>query len=82
MSAIPTLVERDKEYYALDFGSNLPPGTDTADQLDNNQRQPRPPTQSQRPVPEWPPEEKRKGKWISAYLDTVRSFTCQSLTVI
>ncbi|KAF5500110.1 hypothetical protein CGCS363_v007238 [Colletotrichum siamense] len=71
MSAIPTLVERDKEYYALDFGSNLPPGTDTADQLDNNQRQPRPPTQSQRPVPEWPPEEKRKGKWISAYLDTL-----------
>ncbi|KAF0327075.1 reductase [Colletotrichum asianum] len=61
MSAIPTLLERNKEYYALNFGSNLPPGTDTVDQLDNNQR----------PVPEWPPEQERKGKWISAYLDTL-----------
>ncbi|KAF4880017.1 hypothetical protein CGCSCA1_v001139 [Colletotrichum siamense] len=71
MPVIPTLLERDKEYYALDFSNNLPPGTDTVDQLDNNQRQPRPPSQPHRSVPEWPPEEERKGKWISAYLDTL-----------
>lgn len=79
MPVIPTLLERDKEYYALDFSSNLPPGTDTVDQLDNNQRQPRPPSEPHRSVPEWPPEEERKGKWISAYLNTVRPFSVRKL---
>ncbi|TDZ32658.1 hypothetical protein C8035_v010995 [Colletotrichum spinosum] len=69
MGKLPSLSERGKEYYALDLASNLPPGTDSPDQLNTNRRQPRPPAEPKRPLPEWPPEAERKGKWISAYLD-------------
>ncbi|TDZ74791.1 hypothetical protein CTRI78_v000377 [Colletotrichum trifolii] len=69
MGKLPSLSERGNEYYALDLASNLPPGTDSPDQLITNRRQPRPPASPKRPLPEWPPEAERKGKWISAYLD-------------
>ncbi|KAJ3539274.1 hypothetical protein NM208_g5552 [Fusarium decemcellulare] len=69
MSSLPDLSARNKEYYRIDVSTNLPPGTDTVEQFENNPRQPRPPATPKRPVPEWPQESERKGKWISKYLD-------------
>ncbi|KAI8722925.1 hypothetical protein NCS52_00438000 [Fusarium sp. LHS14.1] len=71
MSATPRLITRTKEYYQIDLTKRLPPGTDSIDQLNNNPRQPRPPAEAKRPVPEWPPLSERKGKWIAKYLDTL-----------
>ena len=65
------LITRTKEYYQIDLTTRLPPGTDSIDELNNNPRQPRPPAEAKRPVPEWPPLSQRKGKWIAKYLDTV-----------
>ncbi|KAF4420056.1 hypothetical protein CFRS1_v014891 [Colletotrichum fructicola] len=65
----PSLLERDKLYYKLDITDNLPPGTDSIEQFEVSPRQPRPPPRPKRPVPEWPPEAERKGKWIWRYLD-------------
>ncbi|KAI8286824.1 hypothetical protein K4K56_008574 [Colletotrichum sp. SAR 10_98] len=65
----PSLLERDKVYYKLDITDNLPPGTDSIEQFELSPRQPRPPPRPKRPVPEWPPEAERKGKWIWRYLD-------------
>jgi len=70
-STIP-LKERDKDYYRLKFTpNNLPPGTDTLDQVEKNPRVPRPAATPKRPLPPLPPKSERKGKWIGPYLDTV-----------
>ncbi|EGU86228.1 hypothetical protein FOXB_03250 [Fusarium oxysporum f. sp. conglutinans Fo5176] len=69
MSVNPGLLERKKDYYRVNLTQRLPPGTDSIDQFEAHPRQPRPPAVPKRPVPEWPPESERKGKWISAYLD-------------
>ncbi|KAK7438352.1 hypothetical protein CaCOL14_007793 [Colletotrichum acutatum] len=63
------LRNRERSFYKLDLTNNLPPGTDSISQFEAHPRQPRPPAEPKRPVPEWPPEADRKGKWISAYLD-------------
>ncbi|EXF85874.1 hypothetical protein CFIO01_11965 [Colletotrichum fioriniae PJ7] len=63
------LRNRERSFYKLDLNDNLPPGTDSISQFEAHPRQPRPPAEPKRPVPEWPPEAERKGKWISAYLD-------------
>ncbi|KAF4849798.1 hypothetical protein CGCSCA4_v004233 [Colletotrichum siamense] len=65
----PSLLERDKLYYKLDITDNLPPGTDSIEQFELSPRQPRLSPRPKRPVPEWPPEAERKGKWIWRYLD-------------
>ncbi|KAI6777426.1 hypothetical protein HG530_001371 [Fusarium avenaceum] len=69
MSALENSQARDPTYYKMDLSNYLPPGTDNVDQLGENARQPRPPAAPKRPLPEWPPESDRKGKWISKYFD-------------
>ncbi|KAL0937267.1 uncharacterized protein CTRU02_206998 [Colletotrichum truncatum] len=66
---MPNILERGPQYYKIDITDNLPPGTDSVDQFEENPRQPRPPARSKRPLPEWPPEAERRGKWIYKYLD-------------
>lgn len=74
MSALENSQARDPTYYKMDLSNYLPPGTDNVDQLGENARQPRPPAAPKRPLPEWPPESDRKGKWISKYFDQVSFF--------
>ncbi|VUC37619.1 unnamed protein product [Clonostachys rosea] len=55
--------------YELRLTAGLPPGTDSYEQLSINPQLPRPPPKLTRPLPDWPPLEQRKGKWIAKYLN-------------
>ncbi|KAK0638135.1 hypothetical protein DIS24_g10116 [Lasiodiplodia hormozganensis] len=58
-----------REQYKLELTNGLPPGCDSWEQYESNPRQPRPTPTPKRPVPQWPPREQRKGKWIQKYID-------------
>lgn len=60
---------KSNNQYELKLTNGLPPGCDSWEQFTSNPRQPRPPATPKRPVPQWPPREERKGKWIKKYLD-------------
>ncbi|KAH7009167.1 hypothetical protein B0J12DRAFT_611813 [Macrophomina phaseolina] len=48
-----------------------PKGYRSWEEFHTNPWKPLPPAVPKRPVPQWPPPEQRKGKWVSKYLDTL-----------
>lgn len=62
-------MSKTESLYEINPTVGLPPGTDSYEQLDLKPRVPRAPPKHTRPLPEWPPLEQRKGKWMADYLD-------------